>query len=449
MLRPSFARKAYSGMISRRSFLSTSCSAIAVAKGFPSFETEPLISNGDLSFLRSLARDTVRSATKPDSAGSFGFEIVTPGGAYPSLWIRDFSMAAGCGLIPVKTLQAHLFAIAKAQNGSNARYLGERAEIPAFAVPDHINFQGGAVFFPGTYSSGDDQGGEPFGKLPPVDDHYEFIHIAHCLWRRQKSTDFLSAQVGDDSLYERLVAALSCPEVDVESGLVVTGSERRAVGFGFCDGVTLTGKLLYASLLRYRALGELADLSRAYGHTDRLEEWARERKKIRASIAPTFESSGWLKASTGVGQQPDVWGTIAAVALDAVEKKDVFAKTLAKAVGAGTITFEGGVRHVPTDHDFSPTSAWEKTAGEELNRYQNGAYWHVPSGHLAKVAWTVDKALARSLVRDMVAHFKAGDFRKGGDHGAPWECFHPSGNYRQNPVYMASVTFPLEALSKL
>ena len=39
---------------------------------------------------------------------------------------------------------------------------------------------------------------------------------------------------------------------------------------------------------------------------------------------------------------------------------------------------QGAVRHVPADHDFSPTTAWEKCQAAH-GTYQNGAYWHTAS----------------------------------------------------------------------
>ena len=424
-------------MATRREFL-IGCGALIMGNWS---NEDPLIASTDLDFLRGLATDTIASATKVASNAGLGFQAVTPGGDYPSLWVRDFSMAAGCGLIPNDTIREHLFTIAKAQNGPQERKLGKgRAIIPPNAIPDHINFAGGSVFYPGTYSSGDDQGGEPYGVLPPVDDHYEFIHIAHVLWRRSTRRDFLNERVGDHTLRERLLAALECPATDPRTGLVTTEVSHRAVGFGFCDSVYFTGSLLFASLLRRRALIEMTDLNNLSRQSEIL--------KIEASIPKTFLKNGWLIAATGVGRQPDVWGSIYAVYSNAVtgDVRQALLKYIADAVRRGTITNQGAVRHVPTDHDFSPTSAWEKTAGVPVNIYQNGAYWHVPTGWLARVLWEVDKPLARRVVKEMVTHFREDDFRKGGGHGAPWECFH--GTYRQNPVYMASVTLPLEALAE-
>jgi hypothetical protein len=57
--------------------------------------------------------------------------------------------------------------------------------------------------------------------------------------------------------------------------------------------------------------------------------------------------------------------------------------------------------------------------------------------------------MAHKLAVELVNHLRENDFRKGGVlNGGPYECFHPSTGVRQNPVYMTSVTCPLEAFRK-
>ena len=425
---------------SRREFLAaTGVGAAAIM--LPN--AEPLVSPEDLQFLRGLAKDTIKSATKKTSAG---FDFVTPGGNYPSFWIRDFSMAAGCGLLAPRTILEHLNLAASLQNGPSERKLKSGGVLPPGAVADHINFQGGAVFYPGTYSSGEDQGGEPWGTLPPADDPYELIHLAYCYWKRTFRVDFLREEIGGVVLFERLKNALNCPLIDPATGLFVTDFPRRAVGFGFCDGVHLTGHVLFPSLLRWRALGEMIDLARAQKITEKVAEWKQARDLIRVNIPKVFNhKDGLLIAATKLGRQPDVWGMAFGCHLGVLDIS--YAGKLAMAYYQHTISLEGGVRHVPTTHNFSPNSAWEETVGQRINTYQNGAYWHTPTGWLASALARADREAARSLISEMVAHFRREDFRKGG--GGPWECFHPEGNHRQNPIYMASVTLPYEIISGL
>ncbi len=67
-------------------------------------------------------------------------------------------------------------------------------------------------------------------------------------------------------------SGLLAPRTDPETGLVTTDATQRAVGFGFCDAIYFTGKMLFPSLLRYRAAGELAELCEALGRADRAGE---------------------------------------------------------------------------------------------------------------------------------------------------------------------------------
>lgn len=426
-------------MATRREFLKAA-GAVALGGALPAGDGP--ISTQDLRYLRELATRTLKSASKDDSRAALGYAAITPGGDYPSLWIRDLSMAAGCGLIDRELLRRHVLTVASVQNGPAERKLGDRAAIPAYAIPDHIRFDGRPVFYPGTYSPGDDQGGEPYGVLPPIDDQYEFVHLAHQCgvgpWMREA--------VRGVSLFDRLKLAIEVPSLDPKTGVVTTDVERRAVGFGFCDGVYLTGELLFASLLRWRALSEMSELAGSLEEPEYAAECRRRAHVLRSHLVPTFFRRGWLFAATGVGAQPDVWGTAFALHLGLLtgDERRQCLNTLVNAVRRGTITYKGAVRHVPTDFDASPVTMWEKTAGIAKNRYQNGAYWHVPTGWLVSALWQIDRPMAKLLAGEMVEHFRDEEGK-----GAPWECLHPDGNYRQNAVYLASITLPLEVLSGL
>lgn len=182
--------------------------------------------------------------------------------------------------------------------------------------------------------------------------------------------------------------AFPAPDTDGKTGMVTTDADRRAAGFGFCDGIYLTGRLLFPSLLRYRAAGELAELACASGLSEQAPAHRRIQERIVSNLGATFGEpdhlGGWLLAATGTGRQPDVWGTLCALHLGTLRGHDAEAAldTVADAVRKGTIVFEGAVRHIPTNFDWSATSAWERTAGETLNTYQNGAYWHTPTGEV-------------------------------------------------------------------
>jgi hypothetical protein len=418
----------------------------------------------DLEFLRGLTSDVIAASSVPPGSNgggnwqltnTCGFTLITPGkDTYHAFWIRDLSMSAESGLISAAALSNHLVLICKAQNGPFERHLANNLHLPPWAIPDHINYDGQAVFYPGMYASGENQGDGTWGRVPPIDDHYEFLHLVYLCWRATRNPSLLKQAVNAVSIYERIEMAFLCPTTDFLTGLAETTKVDRAVGFGFCDNETHTGKLLFASLLRYRAAGEMAEMSEAAGNADCARGYRQIQKLIRANIARAFadphEIGGWLRATTELSRQPDVWGTLFALHLNVLDRREAkFARmTIADAVRRGTIEYEGGVRHVPTDMDFSATTAWERS-GSALNTYQNGAYWHTASGWLIEQLWKEDRRLALEVFSRMINHLRSQDFRKGAGHGAPWEAFGRNGQARQNPVYMASVALPYGVLKKL
>jgi hypothetical protein len=384
-----------------------------------------------------------------------GFTLIAPGkDTYTAYWIRDFSMAVDSGFITPLELRDHLLLTCRSQNGPNELRLANGLHVPPWAIPDHINYDGRPSFYPGTYATGRDQGAGACGRVPPIDDHYEFVHIAYACWKATRELKTLTAEVNGITVFERVEKAFASPTTDPKSGLAATTEADRAVGFGFCDAETHTGKLLFPSLLRYRAAGELAEMARALGYGNRAPVYQQIQKAIRENLVSTFAApktnGGWLRASTELSRQSGVWGTLFALHLGVLGRGEAAAarRTVADAVRRGCITYEGGVRHVPTDLDFSKTTAWERSLSP-LNTYQNGAYWHTASGWLIEALWWEDRQQALQVFGEMLAHLRAQDFRKGPGHGAPWEAYGLNGQARQNAVYMASVALPYSILKGL
>jgi hypothetical protein len=420
--------------------------------------------NDDLVFLRDMTRDVMAaSRVLPGSNGggqwpltnSCGFALLTPGkDTYPAFWIRDFAMSIDSGFITTDELREHLLLICQVQNGSAELKLANGLHVPPWAIPEHVNYDGHPVFYAGTYASGQDQGTGTWGRVPPIDDHYEFVHIAWACWKAIGHSGILKTEVNGVAVFDRLEKAFASPTTDPETGLAQTTDADRALGFGFCDAETHTGKLLFASLLRYRAAGEMAEMARALGHRERVAGYQQIQQTVRANLVRVFGDrkaiGGWLRASTELSQQPDVWGTLFALHLGVLDRPAAAAarKTVADAVRRKTITFEGGVRHVPIEFDFNATTAWERSL-VALNTYQNGAYWHTATGWLIEALWPEDRALALRVFHEMIVHLRAQDFRKGPDHGAPWEAFDRDGQARRNAIYMTSVALPYGLLKRL
>jgi len=457
--------------VSRRSFLGQSLLTAAAAVTSPMVcslraveqvagTTMKPIDQSSLTLLKELAAATIESArVRPDQSrggtgpNKTGITLITPGGNYPALWTRDFAMSLDCGLISAAEILPQLRLIARCQNGEKERRLPSGGIIPSFAIVDHVNLAGGAVFYPGTYSSGEDQGAPPWGPLPPIDDHFYFVHIAYALWRDSGDAKFLHESIGDRSLLDRLERAFHSPASDPKTGAAVTTKERRAVGFGFQDSVYLLGAMSFTTLLRYRAARQLAGLCKACGKAQVTAEYTQTAQKIAAHLVPVFgdpaKRDGWLLAATEVCKQPDVWATLFALHLGVLstEAAERARKTVTAAVRApgNSIEYQGAVRHVPSDGYFRPNQCWE-SGGGGVNTYQSGAYWHTPTGWLIEALQATDPALALQVCDRYINHLREGDFRKSGGRGAPWECFGLDMAGAQNPVYMTSVTLPLAVL---
>lgn len=434
--------------LSRRRFLALSGAAL-IAPSSVRRQADPM----SYVEVRKMAKDVLdASRVKSGSSGppgwriknTVGFALVTPGkGGYPAFWVRDFSMAADSGLVPEQEIRDHLLLIARGQNGPEERHLGNGLIVPPHAVPDHINFDGKPVFYPGTYSSGSDQGDGTFGRLPPMDDAYEFVHLAYLLHSRPGGKELLKERIAGLTLQERLIHAFDSVETEFRTDLCTTSKDRRAVGFGFCDTVVLTGRLLMPSLLRYRAADELYAMTGE--HRFQLIP-----SMLQLTIPRVFRDpeSDWLLAATECGRQPDVWGTmLASLLLPDSEWTRKALQTIRQAYADGKIAAEAAVRHVPVDRDFSSNSMWEKCLAA-YGSYQNGAYWHTATGLLLGCLRRTDMHLYRKAARKYLDHLSTFDYRRGKPGcEAPWECIGKNGEHRQNGAYLASIARPLPYLA--
>jgi len=406
----------------------------------------------DVEFLEQMTRDVVEaSRVRPgERAGSAAVSrlpctVVRPGGGelYPALWTRDFAMSVESGYITDTEVRDALELLAATQADADV-VLPSGSRVPRGSIADHVNLDGVPIYYPGTYDPAK-QGGQ-WGTLPSLDDQFYFVFL---LWHASRGAGGRALRariVRGMSLLERAELAFAMPPVSAPTGLVHSTEESWGVSFGFTDTVKHTGDVLFASLLRCEAAGYLAELRGA--------GYAAMRAALSSAIASTFEhpQSGLLRAATRRSGQPDVWGTAYAIHRGLLpEEADRRARmALARAVRAGTVSWEGQIRHVPTDWDYDGDRVWEVPIGAiPKGTYQHGAYWATPLGWVLDALAPVDRETARRLLAEYVGHLRREDFRVRGATGAPWECVHPSGDYRQNGVYMASVAAVLPASRRL
>lgn len=422
-------------------------------------DVQGFLSSADKAFLETMTQAVLTESrvgpgvkiggTGPNTTGN---TLIRPGGRedYPAFWIRDYAMSLEVGMITLEEQRHALFLTAKHQPDETIT-LATGSVLPPGSIPDHIGLGEVPIFFPGVLDDYAKQGGTQWGHLPCMDDEFFFVHMAAEYARQSATTDFLAEQVRGKPLIQRLEEAYAMPPSRPENGIVSVTAEARGVNFGFFDTVVHTGDLFFASLLKFRAAGELAELLEQTGAKEQAAKYREAARLLQAALLDTFSlKDGWFRASTGMSGQVDVWGTAFAVyiaALPAAREQEACA-ALTRAVREGTISWKGMIRHVPTDRDFSPNSAWEKCYAKK-NTYQNGAYWDTATGWVCYAVAKEDRALAQRLAREYLAELREGDFRHGAAFGSPWECVHPEGGHRQNPIYLASVTTPLAAFRRI
>ena len=402
-----------------------------------------------LARLRALAKRTLTDCTFIKSASYFGqaedTAVLLPSGdeKYLSFWVRDCAMMAESGLLSNRDLLRYLEIIALCgQNGKDTLYLENGLTVPPFAVADHVNYDGRPVYFPGTYQSGSDQGNGKYGFFPPFCDNYFFVLLAAQYVLQSGDVAVLQKSYGGVPLITRLAHAAKGYNIDRESGLCESAEDAYTVDWGFVDTVKKSGKLLMASLLRHNAHTALATLFSALGDDTKCKQYPAEAAKIAENVRKSFydEASGWYFSATGIGHQPDVWGTAYAV-YSGVAQGEATLCALAVAYQNGTAVVDGYVRHIPTDRNHSATSAWEAST-TELDRYQNGAFWATATGWYAYALWRYNRKT--DILSDFLSHTE-----RYADSGAPFEWIDKETAHLSGLRYGTSGVLPYIAAKRI
>lgn len=433
----------------------------------PVLAHDEIISEDDAHFLRQQAELLVNGARLAPGESRQGIQNSTqyvvhlPGVnmTYRAFWPRDAAMMLGGGLVPPEEIEGWIRLECSTIQGPEAWRVRDGVEISAYAVPDHINLDGTGSFYPGNYKTGSDQGGSPFGKYPPYDDSFYFIITVYqhsraagdmSLFQSPMSTSFGNVKLSDlcDKVYSGI------PSDDV-SGLVVAGDidSENAKDFGFCDSVFKSGKLLFASILKYVAAKNLAEMYRGIGDPDKSAYYEVEASRISDAIASAFYCKtaeeadierGWLHAATGVGNQPDVWGSAYAIWSGAVQgaTADRVSRSLVAAYRDGTAVHNGFVRHILTT-DETNNGGWQKSI-YDVGHYQNGGYWGTPTGWYIAAMHHTDPGAAKDMARDYLKNLR--DHRDPDGMSLAWEWVNPSLGIQANPLYVSTVALPYVSL---
>lgn len=387
------------------------------------------------------------------SRNGLGIDVVTPAGtklspdAYPSFWLRDFVMSVPAGFYSPQYLHDCVVLFAKSQRDKDWSW--EKGFVPAFTPAEHITFDGGSVYFPGSYYTDEKQGG-PWGPYPPMDNSFFFVELVYHTFKLL-GADFLKEQVNGVSIIDRASRAFLSVESDDQNGLARTTPETRAVDFGFCDVVYKTGYVLFGSCLRYRSAQYLAEMMDAVGCAEDADSYRKICSDIQTNMPNAFgDESGFLLAATDACKQRDVWGTAFAVYIGALQGEDRTraCAALRDAYLNGTAISQGSVRHILTTDNWSETTAWER-CDALLGDYQNGGYWLTPAGWYIYALSLIDCRLAKQLFMEMVDHIKSTDYRTGSGQFGPYEFICPKLGKIGNPVNLTSVACPLSAIQRI
>ncbi len=410
-----------------------------------------LLTKSDLDFLQQLTRDVMdssriypgQSISKDFGSNNTGGILIRPGGrnCYPAFWIRDYAMSLESGFV-TSDEQRHLLLLTASRQCDQTMITKAGSMIPPGAIADHIRIDDSQpIFFPGTYDYAN-QGGKTWGMLPPYCDQFYFIEMAYAYVKRCSSAEFLKYEINGIRLIDRLEMAYKVPPTRQDSVLVSTTDDFRGIDFGFRDVIDMTGDLCFPSLLKFRASREMAELFEMMHRHDKAETYRKVVNRLKKEIPERFsDQRGMLRASTGKSGQADVWSTALAVYLGVLEG-DQLKKTgqfLADAYKKGILSNHGNIRHILLSDDFSSSTAWEISLAKK-NDYQNGAYWGTPTGWICYAIAKVDIPAAKQLAKEYIDDLRAGDYRKGPEFGAPWECYNAGGP--QNGVYLATVACP-------
>ena len=446
----------------RRLLLLRQTAAVFFLAALAATASAQLLSRADESFLRDQARLIVNSARLAAGDTRYGnttaCDLHVPGGnmGYPAFWVRDAVMMLGADLISASELECWIRLIAGTIRGPGDWHLRPGVTVPAYAIPDHINFDGSAVFFPGIYDAGTKQGGEPWGNYPPLDDNFYFITAVYRHWKMTGEPGLFRSAVktsfSEEPLWTVCEKVYREPQSDIQTGLIVAGDIRteNAKDWGFSDAESKSGTLLFPSVLKYSAGLMLSRLFAASGDTSRASLYKEEAGRLKREITRVFfhpladPSEGWLHSATGVCDQADVWGSAFAVSTGAIDSAAArkVSRALVRAYRERTAVRNGCVRQILTT-DTVNGGGWEHSI-VKTGTYQSGGYWGTPSGWYIAAVCATDTIAAREMAGDFVRFLR--DTMRPDGMAQAWEWFNPDTKESNNPLYVASVALPYLSL---
>ena len=346
----------------------------------------------------------IEQATRKILEGSIivaknGVRMYTPDGLanYAALWTRDFAyMVEYAGdMIPPEDVRECL------------EYLMDGAAKDGW-IPDRVDANGNAF-----YTAGD----STFPALPNLDTGTYLVIAADCYMNMLPEAE---AKAWFRRWKKVLCAGVDCLPIN-DDGMILNETTPAHSPYGFTDCIRKTGALCMETILLWRALKILSKWLGPEG--GRYRVWLRS---IEEHFCETFwDERGMLLAATGVCRQLDVWASCHAVSAGfplGEEKARAIGRWLV--ANAGGIVQRGQIRHLPAGEH------WEEIFRDAPpETYQNGAFWATPVGWFVDAVVGVDRALAESVLRDVLKDF---------EENGVFECVN--GGYRKLDTYVVSAT---------
>lgn len=307
-----------------------------------------------------------------------GTPIYFPDGSghYAALWTRDFCyMVEGAGrLLPPQEILA----------GIDFLLAGQRED---GVIPDRVEADGTPVYQAGPVD-------QPLGYGPPVD-NAPFMAKLLCAYL-QLTKDF----AGFNKRLACIFRALASVPLE-HDGLVVIDRNLPQPGYGFTDCIAKSGKVLFSSLLYWEACVSLAQTFRQWEQHDDAHDWFERAEKTIHRLQEFWDDGvGMYRAASQDCRQIDLWGSAYAAVIRVASKtqSDRIASYLLS--HRREITRDGYVRHLPAGE------YWQRTfIPVEKDTYQNGGYWAVPAGWVARTIALVDERAGREQMAALIARF--------------------------------------------
>jgi hypothetical protein len=329
------------------------------------------------------------------------------GATYRGVWLRDFCyMVEGAGsLLPADAILSvvDLFLANQAMDGS---------------VATRVMADGVADFQEGPRE-------DPIGAGPPTDNP-SFLAKLLCAYV-DITDDWRALKVRIEAV-ERAIGSLPTDR----DGLVVIDPNAPRPGYGFTDCVAKTGKELFSSLLRWEACRRLAETCRRWEMHEEAARWYEVAAFVAKSLGQLFVPSwGMFAAASHDGRQIDVWGSAYACVVGAASGSQHKSVSTWFCDNVDAWHWHGHVRHLPVGE------YWQRLLRPmDPEHYQNGGYWAVPTGWVARVVATRNRSLAQTMLRQAISEFE--------EFGV-MEWIHPQTG-RHTPGYVASVCNVLGAV---